>query len=188
MDIALIGVPGSGKSGLAHQLLNHITEHHGSCRNIDGYADEVGEVSHLALGEWAGYIGNLLVASARLTDEIAAMKNKDVEHSIVCGTLVETITYMSIHAAVFTGKDPEEQQKIQMFMHLMGCLMHDMFIYDHIFYLPPGDDATREQVTVDEELRRALSLYSIDYATLDGPVEDKLEKALTIIEPTKTPE
>lgn len=178
MDIAIVGAPQSGKTKFAHELSAALDLENSIV--IDGYAYHVGQDSGLALGDAAGYIGNLLVLAERLKYELSAMKSEHIEHTIVCGTLIDTITYMSVHAALYTGKrNRDGQEKIASFMHLCGAVFTDMFVYDYVFYLPLPESVQDDELRLfDTELRRALEMFWVKSVTLEGTVEEQVEKAV----------
>lgn len=175
--IALIGMPGSGKSELAKAIGEKLD---GTYEVVDGYAEEISLKGRLGLGMAASYFSNLAVAVNRVCSERGAMENKP-KHIVVCGTHIETIAYASINGFINQQDDEQENalhiQRMQLFMRFLGMLVKDTFGYNHIFYLPSNSEDTFIK-QMDIELTQALETLGTDYVTLSGTPEEQLENAL----------
>lgn len=177
-NIALIGAPSSGKTKLGEELISDELKNH---RLIDGYAQDVQDYTTLALGPYATYIGNLLVLSERLQEEVAAVKEE--VSFISCGTVIETAVYMALRGGIIDESHRYEHARIGLFMNLLGVILNDFNgqVYDHIFFLPlVGDNHSDLNKKIESQIRDALSTFDVPY--LELPNKDRYEKVLEAID------
>lgn len=169
--IALMGAPNSGKSRLADELSEALPDN----RVIDDYAPRVEEESHIVLGIYGTYFGDIGVALARIGAERKAMEGEP-SYVITCGTIVESITYGSINESLTSV--PERTKII---MQFMGLLMWDTFAYDHAFLLPPGEKATSFEQQFYTELCEAIDTFEAPFTKLSEDHTLQLDEALAEI-------
>jgi hypothetical protein len=174
IDILLVGAPGSGKTDLAFDLATALDQGEEFYSIVDEYAEDVRDQSNLAIGPYAGYIGNFLIAAERLKREVGHFKRG--EPYIVCGSLVETIVYFSVNGTS-TPTDAVSYRKINTFMQMLGMTLVDMYAYGVCLYLPVPED--HENFLLSQEIGTALSTLQVPYARLSE--EDRLEQALGLI-------
>ena len=178
-SIALVGAPGSGKTELANDIVE--TEQFQDHVVIDNYAQTTSTYTNLALGPYATYVGNYLVAADRLRREVRAIKHN--EDHIVCGTLIETAVYMSMRGGLDNVGGSSEANRIAAFMQMLGMLFNDVGGYDKIFYLPLVDGSEINK-RVDSEIVDALGVFGVPYITLG---EDRVQEVLDAFsEPAST--
>jgi hypothetical protein len=158
LKIGLIGAPGSGKTELAEALSNEL--------NIGVIDEYVGAVEHrlnYVLGRYATYVGNLAVMMERF-----ACEREVGDDYIVCGTPVDTVTYMA--ASSYFGGHEGWQMRSASSLAVAGCMVDDMWEYDHAFYLPGGSAVENEDnylKGIEDELPSALKAFDIDFVELE---------------------
>lgn len=191
IEIGLIGVPGSGKTQLANDLadLRDILEGDGESATdvtiVDRYAEAVEDRSGIALGKYASYMGNMMVAFERLELEEYARFSDLADFMVTCGTLVESSAYTAY--AVSQGEsDLMQMAKIQGSLGMIGCLMIDTFQYDLLFYLEPQeyDDFTYR---LDQEIAKVLKAVNLEPVVLDQGInrEGRLKEVIERLEEIK---
>ena len=173
-NVALLGAPETGKSELAIGLHGRLD---GYCV-IDKYAKRVSDHMDVAVGLWAPYLVNSVIATRRLQDELAAQRRG--LNYISVGTVLDTIVYQSVHSSRIAVQDEHQIHRAQVMMAWLGTIMYDQWNYEHIFYLPYQGDEQIHQF-YDAQLREALTLYNVPYARLDGDAEENLEEAANYI-------
>lgn len=177
MNIALIGVPGSGKTRLAKSLARKLD----NAKVIDRYVNDIERRTDIAIGPTTNYLGNLYVALERYARERKAR----LEHEVVitCGTLVETAVYMAVQFAGMTQALSDEEKvafapRMEASLRMFAVLYHDIMSYDYGFYLPPGEQ-NEETEFIDEQIRAGLEgFHLIPVTKLTDPltrVDDVLE-------------
>lgn len=174
MDFCVTGAPGSGKSDFALDLALALDQGKESWVVIDGYADEVRKETKLALGGWAGWGGNFIVAAERLKAELSWYKRE--QQYIVVGSAIETIVYFSLNGS--SSVSSEDYTRVAAFMKMMSMLIADFHVYGVTFFLPLPTD--HEDYWLSQEIETALDVLGVPYARLSE--ENRLDQALTIIE------
>lgn len=174
MKIGLIGAPGSGKTALADALSTEL-----NMGVIDDYVEAVEFHLNYVMGRYATYVGNLAIMIER-----HACERGVGDDFISCGTPIDTVTYMAASAHL-TG-DEAWQRRALGSLTTAGCMVDDMWEYDHVFYLPGGTADANEDgylKTIEEELRTSLRLFEIPHTTLtpEQTIEQKIDVIKTRI-------
>lgn len=182
MRIALVGVPGAGKSRIARKL-----EKEFGFPVIDGYVDRLESQIDKSLGFNADFIPNLGVAYERLFREWEVLKDED--SYIICGTVLESACYTSIWAAStmhLAESQIIQRQSINAIMDIFGIITVENWAYDLVFYLPPPQDATELENRLDFSIRDGFAMLGIDHVPLTD--DDRVEQASTIVKEHLEPE
>lgn len=183
MKIGIIGVPGVGKSDLANSLAKELDD----SVVIDDYVEEISQDTGIALGIFASYPGNLAISVGRMIREF---KEKDKGHILTVGTDIDTMLYAAVdavNATSFARDDTEKdliKERSATIMKQLAFMFIDCGRYDQIFYIAqPSEDKDPQdwKSQLDDNIPQALDLYGIPYATLNGTLEENLEKALNDI-------
>lgn len=191
MNIALIGAPGSGKTGLAHELAGALsTDPTCDCVRkvaiVDNYCAEIETEANMALGPIADYLGNLYVALGRYARERVQRMDHDIV--ISAGTIIETAVYTAMHFVGLTAVLNEDQQqevapRIDATLRILASLYTDICQYDYAFYLPPSmTPANEDWAYFDQQLQAALEGFKLLPVTpLINPAS-QLSDALSALE------
>lgn len=179
MNIGIIGAPGSGKSKLAEELAVSLS---GSSVIVDDYVESIEEDSDIAISQVTDYLGNLLVAMTRYTDERYARSRYD--NVITCGTLIETAVYYAMHIDSVTRVITEEEKasyavRADAMMRMLSCLYADTVSYDHVFFLP-SEDGGEDVKFMDTQIQAALGGFKLFDATILPPT-DRVAAALKVL-------
>lgn len=103
MNIAIIGAPGSKKTKLAKRMKTNLS---GTTAIVDGYVNRLQRDTGLALGPWATWSENFMVAGYRRAIELKARKSAD--HVITVGTILDTMYYCGLTSqAENSGASPD---------------------------------------------------------------------------------
>lgn len=170
--IALIGVPGSGKTATATCLEEAIIKNDGSCAEcltpisiIDNYAGAVEDAHDYAIGLDGGWLSSIAIAMERYGRERKAQpENKTI---ITCGTMLESAVYMTMHFEESSRTMDEAALKDAMTrmeagMRLFASLYIDTFHYSRVFYLPPLSVSDDERVkTLDKNIQAAFNAFNL---------------------------
>lgn len=136
MKIGIVGAPGAGKTQLAEGIVEALTEQR-TFTTVDDYVPALSQVTDVAYGHFAGYVGNFQVAFERLRIEQAT--NRVFGHTITCGTVIDTMIYAAMYSQFASDNAPDKRAefaRVSTTMHMFGMLVHDTLDYDLIFYLP----------------------------------------------------
>jgi hypothetical protein len=180
MKIGIVGVPGSGKTQLAHDLrgpLNEIDFPSGLI--IDGYTGKVEDEEDLAIGYLGGYLANLAIAMEREKQERKIDKNGLTR--ITCGTILETICYLSLYGGTLSRSDPLYHQKytrLEVTLPFFGMLTVDFLRYDRLLVLT--DPNEQEHAALQNQILLALQEWHVPYAMLERG-ENRVPQALKIL-------
>lgn len=162
MKICLTGIPGSGKTALAHSLRRHFGDE--GVLVVDEYAESASDNIDLAVGFEGSYLSNINVALERVRCERLARS----ETVITCGSLMETSSYfaMDIEARQRFWKTDEQKaengRRIQATMAMLACLYMDTFRYDKVYYLPPFAAVEDSRMGVlDRNLQAAFQAFGL---------------------------
>lgn len=172
--IALIGVPGSGKTEFAEALDDFLVKNDGICKEcltpvaiVDDYAIPASEEIDLTEGFAASWYLDLFISLKRTAAERqAARKGKTV---ITCGTIIESTQYAMANFAnrmdfKLENEKSDEAKRIQAAMMTFACLFMDNFSYDKIYFLNqvrPTEEDAEEYKKLDINTRAAFEAFNL---------------------------
>lgn len=194
-SIALIGVPGSGKTDLANAISDYIIKDDAACETcntpvaiVDDYAEYIEDYGKWAIGLDGGWASSLAITMERLNRERAAWaENKSM---ITCGTLLESAVYMTMHFEAMYKVYSEDQVqdalvKIEAGMRTFAALYADTFQYGKVFYLPPGTALNDQMKVLDKNIQAAFQAFKLvpvePLIVEPGPNESLVEARLNKI-------
>lgn len=133
MKIGLLGAPGSGKSKLARALAKNL----GGAVVVDNYVQRLQKRTGLALGPWASYSENMMVAGVREAER----KAKSGEHQITVGTIMDTMAYVMMYSDVVIHRQDRHEAmttyyEAQAVVNGLNMWYTQTWNYDLCFYLP----------------------------------------------------
>jgi hypothetical protein len=184
MRIAILGGRKSGKTAFANALAKALEEAgHGQFKLVDDYVLSLGDRTNLALGHWATYIENLMVATERIAAELEVGAIYPDSNTITVGTIFDTIAYTVLRAEVErdTPRGRLEVARAEATLRAMGMLVADTYDYEYAFFLPysTSSDAWDNAVT---KLIPQVAEQHFQYITvLDGDLDYNVELATKII-------
>lgn len=166
--IALIGVPGSGKTEFAEALSDFLTTKDGAPVGIvDDYAELASEEINLAKAFAASWYLDLFISLKRLGLERHAIeKNKAV---ITCGTIIESTQYAMANFSSrmdfkMDGEKEDEAKRIQAAMMTFACLFMDTFSYDRVYFLNqivPATEDFEQFKALDTNTRASFEAFNL---------------------------
>lgn len=144
MNIAIVGPPGAGKTKLAKEMRAELASLHASykVKIVDGYAARLKRDTGLALGPYANWSENYMVAGYRRALELKARQSN--HHTITCGTILDTMYYcgMVSQAEIIGSRDPQSSNIIiTAAMSGIGLWFRSDWDYDLAFCVGAADDA-----------------------------------------------
>jgi nicotinamide riboside kinase len=179
MKIALLGSPGAGKSKLAGALAR---KH--ELRVVDNYVQKLQKSTGLALGPWATYPENLMIAGVRAAAEAKAAQSDQI---ITVGTVVDTLVYCAVRSDVdLHSPDPDLRnaayQAASAAMAGVGMWYSQTWDYTLAFYLtnPKGD--------WDNAYNAVLENFHVPCIVLEGEHADRVKIASEIVDIAKREE
>lgn len=183
MKIALIGVPGAGKTKLANVLKKEL-----SLKVVDNYVSKLEKDIGFSLGYNAGYMLNVLIAAKRWELECKAGEDR-----VTCGTIVETACYVATWATDIGEHVTQDDYVLDRMyarttMDLTTLFYLDTFKYDKVFYLPLTKVGLKKSVDpeldarLDYSIRDSLAMMNVDFITLNHI--DQAAQALEAINET----
>ena len=196
--IAIIGVPGSGKTKFASALKRALPEQ--NFLVFDNYAQKLKQKLNMSLGVDATYLPNLHISSVR-EQEIRKMVLND-QNFIVCGTMFDTLCYTGYHAEIIANSSGSTDEKNGVLMReitaaqLFAYLVIDSFaVFNYIFYLPITDPELlvavankdnpskkpNEDEGMDKTIQDALRRYGNPAIILGGKHSTNVKNAVQII-------
>lgn len=200
--IAIIGVPGSGKSRLASAIKRALPEH--QFQVVDGYAEKLQQKLEMSLGVESTYLPNLHIASYR--EQEARRLCLEDKNFIMCGTMFDTLCYTGFHAEIIANASGDRDEKNGVLMReltaaqLFAYLTIDSFAtYNYVFYLPitdPNllvavsnrDDDNKpptEMEVFDKTLQDALRRYGNPATVLKEKHSKNVQRAIEVIKSGK---
>ena len=175
MKIGIIGPPQVGKTQFAEELANEF-----DLSVVDDYIS-----TDLALGMWASYSENLMVAGLRL-----AAEERHKDDRITVGTLVDTICYAAVKTDVITHNSLTHRdaayKAAQGAMSGLGVMLAETWDYDISFYLPYSDvekeKAERWAAVLDTGYVSVIESFGINWVyTLQGTHQERVDIAKDVI-------
>lgn len=199
--IGLIGMPGSGKTALAHALQDYYIRGDADCETcytpvgiVDKYAENTGFAGQYAIGLEGGWMASVSIAVARYNAERSAMAT--AKTIISCGTAIETAIYLASHfqekaTYITESEGPAFKARMDASMRFMAALYNDTFNYNSVYYLPPyfKEDPDPKWMEFDKNLQ--ASFQSFDMADVTplmvegGSLEEVTAKRVEAIFATK---
>lgn len=176
--IALVGPPGSGKTELAHGIVQRMD---GAWDLVDGYVEKLRDETGWAYGHWAGWIANLGVALRRMEVE-ERVWNSNAVGAVSCGTLVDTLAYAAMHMEIRQASSmpaADDYVRVANVMHTIGMLFNDTWPgrYDHVLLLAPAGDTGHLDDRLYETMESALEVLDVPYGEVrhgDQAIADAL--------------
>lgn len=189
MKIAILGAPGSGKSGFASKLmaeLNTKPKRFGNYRVVDKYIDKLQKQTGFNLqGASATIPQNFQILFERWTaEQKAALGGNNI---IVCGSIYESILYAAIRVNNEVMREvPGATSTARATMQGLAMIEAEISDHDLFFYLPLKDKVKEQKgksydTVVDEKLPEVVSGYFKELIGLTGTDKEKVKSALTII-------
>lgn len=183
--IALIGAPSSGKTELALLLQQALPD---KVAIVDNYIPEIEDRSDSVLGHFASYVGNLQAVIGRWEYERAALRDNP-DTVITCGTIVESGVYNAVQALIQHNSDSgtltvrtlQNDKRASLSMTLMGMLAHDLWDYDHSFYLPLAEDANEDDKIVDNHILECAEAMEVAVSTLSTDRSEHLAEVMGVV-------
>lgn len=200
--IAIIGVPGSGKTRFASALKRALPEY--QFQVVDGYVEKLQQKMQMSIGVESTYLPNLHIASYR--EQEARRLTLEDKNFIVCGTMFDTLCYTGFHAEIIANASGDKDEKNGVLMReltaaqLFAYLTIDSFaLYTHVFYLPitnpdllvavsSRDDDNQppgEMEIFDKTLQDALRRYGNPATVLKEKHSKNVQQAIEIIKSGK---
>lgn len=181
--VALIGVPGSGKSDLADRISGWY-----GMEVVDNYAQNLSADLDLALGPYSNYVTNLMVAMEREKAEHANRKDLDRD-GVTCGTLIESLAYAALlveyHNMQITT--PMQQGIIAretVGSQVLSLMIQDMMRYHKYFYLKlapaieiPGQEPKYDNYTrsLDNAIGQIIQTLGVPVIEVRGDLDTQME-------------
>lgn len=181
--VALVGTPGSGKSRLAYAI-----ETHYGMEIVDNYAQRLSSDFDLALGPYANYVTNLMVAMEREKAEHENRRDLDKD-GVTCGTLIETLAYAALLVEYHNMQITTPQQQGIIARETVGSqvlslMIQDMMRYHTYFYLKlppeievPGQEPKFDNYTrsLDNAISQIIQTLGVPVVQVSGSVEQQME-------------
>lgn len=178
--IALVGAPGVGKSRLAQAIADELVRADGSCDDcntpigiVDDYPLVVRDQGEYEIGLNGGYMATVSIAVQRYNMERKFGYDGTTKTMIVCGTIIESATYLAQHFERTLAVKNSEEEKFEEIKRFEACigmtalLYMDTFKYDKAFYIPPVEAPEDELwMTFERNLQAAFQAYNAPVAPL----------------------
>lgn len=130
MKIAISGPPGSGKSKLAREIAQEL-----DIKAVVGYTDLLQKNTDLALGPWATYSENMMIAGTRMGKECSAGPDY-----VVAGTIIDTLSYGMMKTDIPLRPGPLDTARVETLaegaIKGLGVIYAETWDYDLSFFLP----------------------------------------------------
>jgi hypothetical protein len=186
MKIGIIGPPEVGKSKFAKALAK---EH--DLKIVDNYCQRLQRDTNLALGPWALYSEDFMIAGTRLAAEVKAPDNR-----IVVGTILDTLTYAAIRSDLTLNQgfpsDRTAYVSAQATMQALSLIYSETWDFHLAFHLPYSKEQKEKQrkgwqSALDDAYRLMLESYMPAFTyTIEGSLSEKINIALEVIEIAQT--
>lgn len=187
MKIGILGAPGAEKSKFARGLAKNLD---GNVAVVDHYVQRLKKASGLALGPWASYSENLMIAGVREAER--AIKQGD--HQITVGTIMDTMTYIMVYSDILISNNrAEDRAQIyhtgQAVVSGLSLWYTETWDYDVCFFLPfvgkvkEGDLVAGFSYTLDGAYSDVLDTFYVpNVFGLEGKTNERIEIAREVIE------
>lgn len=181
--VSIIGAPGAGKSELAEAIAAEY-----DMVVVDNYAQDLAADMDIALGFYASYVPNLMVAMEREKADHKARRSLD-RNVVVVGSLIESVAYAGLQAE-YHGMQistPQQQgvlQREMLGMQVLGVMLQDLMKFHHYFYVPlpveievPGKESKFDNATrsLDRAIAQIVGQLGVPVHELKGSLDAKLE-------------
>jgi len=185
MRVGIIGTPTSRKSEFAEAISNS------NSVIIDDYVKVIQETTDLALGAWATYSEEFMIAGQRYYSERKSGYD-EADTLITVGTLVDTLAYCAIKSdAEPNSSDPDVRHaiytRIQGIMGGLSLMIAESWDYDLAFYLPleiQSDTPVWIQL-LDKAILTVLESYPLEVYALGGSFEQRITTAKELLSARK---
>lgn len=187
--IALVGAPTAGKTALAKQVLQALSDRNVAI--VDDYIEDIQDRSDNTLGHFASYLGNLQAAIGRWEAERVVIRDADPDIMVTCGTVIESGVYNAIQALIqhqsedgsLTLRTLQNDKRSSVSMTLLGIISNDTFDYDHTFYLPLSAeekelDGSKWNAIVDDHIIESAEAMNVKLTTLSTNPDEQLATVL----------
>lgn len=197
MKIGILGAPGAEKSKFARGLSRAMPT---KTAVVDNYAQRLQKASGLALGPWASYSENLMIAGMREMER--AVKQGD--HQITVGTIMDTMTYVMVYSDIIIHSYSRQElaniyHNAQAIVSGLSLWYTETWDYDICFFLPYEPPASadlnqRFSYTLSSAYSQVIDTFYVpNVFELTGTISEKIEIAREIIasfeeheDPTRT--
>ena len=184
MKIGILGAPGAGKSAFARGLAKSL----GDTNVVDNYVQRLQKSTDLALGPWAPYHENLMIAGVR---EAARSKKSDSKHQITVGTIMDTMVYVMAYSDIAMHTDPSRAQQVYVdtrsVVNGLTLWYNTTWDYDVCFFLPRQGEPKSKDI-LDEFYHDLSQVYPTVLETffvvtygLEGETKERVQVAREVI-------
>lgn len=184
LRIGIIGAQGSGKSKLSRALAKESESLLGHKPVVvDNYAQKLQRDTGLALGMFATYSENFMVAGARHAAEYKAINTgKSV---ITVGTMIETFLYgVMTSDAEMQRFDPQGAMQVASAgMTGLGVFFGETFDYDAVIYLPYVEKKGYNQWSklFDSHIESVAFNFSVPISIIRGTDSERVSRAQEVV-------
>lgn len=180
MKIAISGPPGSGKQKLARSIAQEL-----DLKAVVGYTDLLQKNTDLALGPWATYSENMMVAGTRMGKE----KSAGTDY-VVAGTIIDTLSYAMMKTDIPFYPGPLDTARVETLaegaIKGLGVMYAETWDYDISFFLPYTKTTRKRREHWAQKLEAIyLDVYEAYHVpetpALLGTADEKFKGAMEII-------
>ena len=175
MKIALIGTHETGKTTVFKLLRPHLPTYHFIPEIIQGFNYKT-----------ESYYEYMYIQEKVLSTQ---MYQESQYPNVVCDrSLIDNFAYMIVSFDKYKSTNYPYAKSIEVLTSrssTVNSAIEKFNDYNHIFYFPPFPDTNHEhkeyQEKIDHIIRFLLFKFNIQYTTLTGPPEERVEKILEYI-------
>lgn len=181
MKIGVLGAPGAGKTKFAQGLAKSL----GDTTVVDNYVQRLQKSSNLALGPWASYSENMMIAGVR---EAARLKQHDKTNQITVGTIMDTMVYIMVHCDNSVNSNTRDKaaaiyQESHAVVNGMTLWYNYTWDYDVCFHLPYAKtEEFNFSTKMNEAYSPVLETFFVPVYGLEGDTKGRVEIASQVIE------